>query len=324
VSSNDLKETGLLAPRRLVVQILGSAVGLALLAWCIHGAIRQGQSEENNAWQRLADAEFRYVVAMLACSLVSTICNGAMFWITIRPLKPLRFSDMQLLNLVSSMLNYAPIRLGMIARVAYNLRVDRLSLLQIGGWFAFIAYFLALAVGSCILASLLRGRLDWIWGALVLGQMILGALVLKVFVGNRLIVRYGRGIDRLISDPVAIWGAVAIRLVDLAAFTGRMAAAMAILGIDLPTTETVMLAIVALMANLIPFGRLGFREACVAAAAGWFSLEAGTSQNVNLLALLDSAGEALVFLPLGAIALIWYRGRMFRRAAPNRDAPDPA
>jgi hypothetical protein len=304
VSEHRANETGLLSPTKIAVQLCGFVIGLALLAWCIKGAIEKG------GWDRLAQANVALVAGMLACTLLSAFINGSVFWITIQRLKPLRFWDMQRLNLVGNLLNYAPVRLGAIARVLYHLRVDRLNLLQIGGWFAFIGYFLALGIGSCLLATLVHERIDWIWAALVLGQMALGGLLTRVIVGNRLLAKYGQGVDRIVADNRAVWGAIGLRLADLAAYSGRMAIAMTILGIELPASHVIILALVALAASLIPFGRLGFREFCVWITAQRLGmLAAAVDSNMQQLALVESAGEALIFIPLGAIALLWYRKR---------------
>lgn len=310
-------ETGMLSPAKIAVQLLGFAIGLALLAWCIKGAIEKG------GWDKLAHASPALVAAMLGCTLLSAFINGSTFWITAQALKPLRFRDMQWLNLVANMLNYAPIRLGALARVLYHLRVDRLGLLQIGGWFAFIGYALALGVGSCLLATLARDRIDWIWAVLVLGQMVLGGLLIRVFVGNRLLARYGQGVERILADRRALWGALGLRLVDLAAYSARMAIAMSILDIVLPTSHVIILALVALAASLIPFGRLGFREFCVWITAQRLSMLAPVvDSNMQQLALVESAGEALIFIPLGAIALLWYRRRW--REGPGASAASQA
>ena len=223
------------------------------------------------------------------------------------------------------MLNYAPIRAGAIARIAYHIRVDRLGLLEIGAWFTMLGYILLLGVGSCALATLAHPEIDWLWAVLVIGQMILGAAVARVAVGHRLIVRHGRGIDRMLRDPMSLGGAVLLRLVDIAAFTGRMGAAISILGLTLPGSHLVMLALVALVASLIPFGRLGFREWAVALAAARlsaFGTDPGSIESFAWaqLALVESAGEASVVIPAGAVALLWYRHR-WRRGAGAADVP---
>lgn len=299
----------LLTPTKILMQLTGFVVGLALLVWIIHSAIREGD------WEKLFDADPRLVAALLGCSLLSAFLNGSMFWITVRPIKRLGFWDLQRVNIVAYMLNYAPIRLGAIARVLYHLRVDGLGLLQVGAWFSLIGYTLALAMGSWLLATLVHPDIDWLWAGLVVVQLLMGGMALRIFCSLPLIVRHGRGIDRMVTDPLALGGSIVLRVVDLGAFTGRMAVAAAILGIELEPSHVVKLAMVALAAQLIPFGRVGFREAAVA-ATGVHVVD--VEGNMNQLALLESAGEALVFIPLGMLALFWFLPR-WREGETNND-----
>ena len=294
----------LLTPTKILMQLAGFGVGLALLAWIIYSAIGEGD------WGRIARADPWLIAAMLGFTLVSAFLNGTTFWITIRPVQRIRFWSLQRLNVVANMLNYAPVRLGAIARVLYHLRVDGLGFLQIGAWFGFIGYTLALGVASCVLATIVHARVDWIWAGLVAVQLLLGAMAIRVAAGLPLVARHGRGIDRMVNDPWSLWGAIVLRVTDLGAFTGRMAVAVAILDISLAPGQIVVLALVALAAQLIPFGRVGFREFCVAATAHQLSLLASEAEyNMNQLALIESAGEALVFIPLGALLLPWFRRR---------------
>lgn len=296
--------TGVVSPRKLILQAVFWVLGLALLGWIIYRALQTGD------WEKLASADPLLIVALLGCTVISAILNGTAFWVTIQSVRRVRWTDMQLLNLVGNMLNYAPVRLGAIARIMYHHRVDRLGLLQIGAWFTLIAYILALGVGACLLATLIYDQFDLVWIMLVVGQMVLGAAATQMLIGHPLIVKHGRGIDRMARDHRALWGLVVLRLADIAAFTGRMAIALLILDIHLPISHIVVLAVVALASSLIPFGRVGFREFCVAIVAA----RLGTSaDDVALpweqLALIESAGEALIFLPAGTLALLWYRKR---------------
>ena len=89
-------------------------------------------SGDRSGWQRVAHAPMHLVAGLVSCTLVSQLLNGAMFWIVGRTMKPLSFIDLQWLNMTCGMLNYAPVRLGALARVVYHMRVDRMSLLQVG------------------------------------------------------------------------------------------------------------------------------------------------------------------------------------------------
>ena len=294
----------LLAPRRLAVQIAGFVAGAAMLVWIIHKAIGEGE------WDRVLHAAPPLVAGLIACTLISAAANGTIFFVTIRPIQRIGFWDLQRLNVVATLLNYAPIRLGAVARVLYHLRVDRLGLLQIGAWFSLVGGVMILGVASCGLATIVRPEVDWLWALLVAGQLLLGGGAIRILGSLPLVARHGRGIDTMTIDRWSVWGAIALRAIDLAAFAGRMALAAAILQIHLEARHVVLLALVAMTASLIPFGRVGFREFCVAMAAERLGMLVGDVEaNMNQLALIESAGEVMVFIPLGLLGLGWFRKR---------------
>lgn len=303
------------SPRRIIAQLIGFTIGIALLVWCINNAIRGGD------WSRIAEADPLLVAALLSCSIISLLANGTIFFVTIRPVQPLRWSDLQLVNLTTSILNYAPIRLGLIARIAYHIRVDRVPVLRLGGWFAAVLTTMALCMSAAVVATALRPQFDLIWLALLAGQIILGGLLLQAMMSQSIIVRYGRGMHHMLSHPTALWGAIALRLIDIAAFVCRMACAVAIMKLELSAADIVLLALATLALTMNPLGRFGFREAGVAIVAQRLASDVSIEQlegQMAQLALVESAGEALVFIPLGALALLWYRHR-WKHA--RRDAP---
>ena len=305
----------LFSPGKLAVQLVGFAVGAALLVLVIRKAIQGG------GWEHVARADPMLLAALLGCTVISAALNGASFWITVQPMHRVPFWSMQRINLVANMLNYAPIRLGAIARVLYHVRVDGLTLLQIGAWFSVVGYILVLGVASCVVATFVHFRVDWVWGLLVAAQMLLGVLAIRTFAGLPMIEKYGRGLDRIVGDRRTLWTAAGLRAADLVMYSARMAVAAAILGIELSPPQIVVLAIVALSTSLIPFGRVGFREFCVAAVAQRLSLLGSeVDANMNQLALVESAGEALVYIPLGILALPWLRRRL--RSVESRSATE--
>lgn len=316
----------LFSPRKLVTQLAGFALGLALLAWVIKRAIDKASDvgpDEPTGWDRLREADPWLIAGLLGCTLLSLVANGALFWVVIRPFAPLKLRHMQLLNLVTSVLNYAPLRAGLIARVAYHLRVDRLGLITIGAWFAAIGFTLVLTLGSVVLATFLRPSFDWLWMLLVAGQLVIGGLLTRMFMRLPIVQKHGRGMHLMLADNGALWGAMALRLVDVAAFAGRMACAVAILDLALSFREILLLSIAAIAASLFPLGRVGYREAGVAAMASILGMNNITAGQSSQLALIESAGEALVNIPLGAACLLWYRARWVaaRHNAPDLDQP---
>lgn len=307
----------LIGPRRLVVQLLGFALGLLLLSWCVTAALERGD------WDAVRRADTRVVAALLGCTLASLLLNGATFWVTARPLRALPFWDLQRLNFVANMLNYAPVRLGVVARVAYHLRVDRLSLGQIAGWMAFVLSVVLLGAAACVLATVVHGVFDGLWLLLVAVQMAAGGLVARAAALRRAVGESRDGLGRILGDPTAVWGAIALRLGDLAAYSGRMAAALHMLEFQVRPSDVVILAVVALASSLTPLGRVGIREWSVAQAGALLGLGRGdVPRSLEQLALVESAGEALVLVPIGTLSLLWYWRRWARAPHDAGASPD--
>ena len=61
--------------------------------------------------------------------------------------------------------------------------------------------------------------------------------------------------------------------------------------------------------SLNPIGRTGFREIAVALVASRLQTDTQLDSTMATLALVESAGEALVAIPLGSLCLLWYRSR---------------
>jgi hypothetical protein len=132
----------------------------------------------------------------------------------------------------------------------------------------------------------------------------------QMILGTEFVERIGKGMHRMLRQPAALWGAIGLRVVDIAAFTGRMACAAAILELTLSTSDIVLLAVTSLAVSLFPLGRVGYREAGVAFFAQFLGMSGAEFDAArNQLALVESAGEAIVAIPLGAMALLWYRSR---------------
>lgn len=311
----DPNKAQVMSPRRFIVQLLGFVVGMALLVWCIYGAARQGD------WSAVANADPLLVLGLIGCTFVSLAANGAIFWLVIQPIKRLRLLDMELLNIAVAVLNYAPIRAGLIARVAYNVKVDKLPLLVIGAWLAAIAYTMLLTLTAVIVATLLQQTYQWSWWAwagAVAAQLLIGGLltiglinIAQSILPEDLLMRFGKGMHNMLRKPVTLWGAMLIRCIDVAAYIGRMMCAAAILGLDtkLNTSQVTLLAITAMVMSLIPLGRVGYREAGVALVAPFLVGMADIDTALKQLALVESAGEAIVSIPAGLAALFWFRKR---------------
>ncbi len=303
-------------PRKLAISLLGFAAGIALLVWVIARAVGDEQAREG--WDRMRDASPWLVLAMLACTLASSVVNALSFQLTARPIGGVSGWDLQRLNFVAGFLNYLPVRLGPLARIGWHLTVDRMRVLALTGWFAVMGIMVILVLGPALVATFARPQLDWIWAALLVVQIAIAVLMLR-WTGAILLRRHGRDAERILRARGVLWGAAALRLCDVAAFWGRMWAASAILGMAFTPGELLLLALVAYVGSLVPFGRAGFQQFLVASAAGWIQMEAeALGSGMAQLALLESAAEFGFYLVTGAICLPWYRTGMTRAAERRR------
>jgi hypothetical protein len=127
-----------------------------------------------------------------------------------------------------------------------------------------------------------------------------------------------QGLERLITNPTALWGSIALHILDLFFATGRVLLSIQILGLQLNLAQACLISMASFAASLNPLGRLGFREVAVAFTAGALSIGgmAGMENKFQTLAVIESAGEALVAIPVGMLALypIWKRFKLSKQA----------
>ncbi len=318
VSNNDKNST-----RKLFLQASGFVLGLALVAWCVWGA-----TKDPEGWKNLRQASGASLIGLLLCSLGSIIVSGLTFWIAARPVQPLRVQDQQWINALASMLNYAPIRIGMFVRAAYAMKVDHFSAVELVAWFASLAFTFVIA-----LVAITAGTLAWMqFGAWTFFPILiliaaLGGFSARWCATRAMVQRRAQGLERLITNPAALWGSILLHIVDLFFATGRVFLAIHILGIQLNLAQTLLVSMASFAASLNPLGRLGFREAAVAFTAAALSIGgvADMENKFQTLAVIESAGEALVAIPIGMLALhpIWKRFRLSKQARARAIAANP-
>jgi len=306
-------------PVDALIQIAGFAIGIALIVWCARRALEGGGADAIR--ERVVTAPLWLHAMLLLTTLVSLIANGALFWSLIRPVHPLPFREVQAVNLLASFLNYAPLplRLGLFARAGYHWRVNRMSPTLIAAWFAAALVSIGVGVGAVAGAMLLAPRIGLSGvAAVTLVFAAIGVMTVVWTARRSLFARWMRGNERMLTDAGAFGGATALRILDLAAWAARMVCAVIILDIPISTTQAAFLGLTAVVASMSPFGRFGFREAAVAWVASNIFEGAVTADDLTAtfarLALLESAAEGAVTIPLGSIAAVWCWLR-YRRTA---------
>ena len=105
------------------MQLLGFLVGCTLVVWCVMRAASSG----SDGLEKLRNAPPMLVAILLGSTLVSIICSGFTFWSMARPIRRFTVIEMQAVNLMASLFNYAPVRLGLVLRCAFHWRVERMS-----------------------------------------------------------------------------------------------------------------------------------------------------------------------------------------------------
>ena len=104
------------------MQVAGFVVGCALVAWCAQRASAKGGEGLEKLW----NADRSLVALLLLSTLGSIICSGYTFWAIARPIRRFSVVEMQAVNLMASLFNYAPVRLGLFLRCVFHWRVERM------------------------------------------------------------------------------------------------------------------------------------------------------------------------------------------------------
>ncbi len=292
---------------KLILQILGFIVGIALLGWCI------SKAWSGDGFAKLGEAPAWAIVGLMVCTLTSILVNGATFWALIHPVVKIPMLDVQIINCVVNLLNYAPVRLGLATRLAHHRRVDRVSFFHLFAWYGSLGVLLILVLGSFLAATAIRPSVDWIWFVVLLLLVIIGGVIINRLSSTHLLTAKLRGADQMLSHGRYLSLAVLFRLIDMFAYGGRLYLALYVLGIEVTLREAVYISLICMVSALLPVGSLGFREASTAFFGSMVisSDLAGADLSNQLAAavLIDRAAEAAAFVPLGIPACIWMLAR---------------
>jgi hypothetical protein len=317
---------------KLAVQVLGFAIGIALLAWCVHGALKNPEG-----FRRLGEASPGQVAALVGLTLVVILASGAVFRETLVPIRRLPMLEVQATNFIACLLVLVPFKLSVLFRILVHNRRDKVPLLTIGAWFAAVGVVILCVLVPTIAASVWRGRADTLWFIGAGGGMLLSLtavlLIARFFATVRgwawLKGHYGRiplparlragstaadallekaheGV-RMLASPRVVYGCALMRLVDFAAQAGRIAVAAAIVGQSI-SWEHALLAgtIFFFITAAAPSGAIGTREGGTAwlIATVLPSLDQGL---FKVVVIAVSATEAIVLLAGSVLSIAYLR-----------------
>jgi hypothetical protein len=283
----------------------GYALGLILLA----GALLMvwGQRETmSSALESIRRPDPVTICVLLAAVIGNLVLSSLFMSVLMSRYGRVGLGEMQGLIAGAALLNYLPLRPGLLSRIAYHRTVN----------------------GIAVAASTRA----------VIEGVVISAIVSLTLVAAALAARSG-GAPWVLAAPSGLfagtlalpatrrWGLAAlVRNAELFVWALRYHAAFAILGLDIDLAAAVGFACAGSLANLVPFvsNGLGLREWSVGLLAPVMTTYAvplgATAEIVN------RAGELLVIVPAGLIARWWLGAQSRRRQtepSPGPESPDP-
>lgn len=283
-------DQALLAPRHRVRAIVGSVLGLALFIAAVMALLTQrGQMSE--AWAAARAAPAWLVALLVALPLGNLAVVSLSFNVLTARFGRVGWSEMAALIASAWLLNYLPLRPGMVGRVAYHKRVNgvlvRDSVRVIGESIALSA----LAVGMLVVVSFgadgNNATVAWLGAApLVVGAA--AALALRAS---------GAGAWRYAA-------AFSLRYVDAALWVARYAVVFAVIGRPIGAAEAARVTAASQVALMVPLAGngLGLREWAVAITS---ATDAGLLADV-----VNRGAELLIAVPAGLLGGWWIARRL--------------
>ncbi len=332
---------------KLIAQILGFAVGIALLWWCVHEAMKN-----RDALKRLADATPGQIASLIGATLLVVFASGAAFRETLYPVRKLPMLEVQATNVIACLLALLPFKLSVFFRVLVHNRRDGVPVLTIGAWFSAVGVVILCVLAPMLGAGIWRGQADTLWFIAAGGGML--ALLLAVLFTARSLATpngwawaqrfyaklplprvlrpgsvaathlFDKGHEgvRMLASPRVIFGCAGFRLLDFAAQAARIAIAAAIVGQEIQWDQALLAgSIFFLITAAAPSGALGAREGGTAWLIGAI-LPHLDKEKFLVVVLTVSGTEAVVLIVGSLVGMAYLRpDRFIRRGMSIPDAP---
>lgn len=275
--------------RRRIVRIAAFIVALALLVAAVVAILRSAPTIEQ-VRAAVVHPDPIKVLLCVAALLVNLIACGGIFHALLSPFGRIGRFEMVQLIATSSVLNYLPLRPGLVGRIAHQdvvngipLRRSAVSVVEAGIVCAFSIVWLA---GAVAVAQ---------WSGMHLLGWIMAAMPSLGWCARRS------------ADPTTaqrLLNSLAWRQVDLLAWGTRYWAVFGLLGVSLSPLDCARAVCIGGAANLVPFigNGLGIREWAIGLAGERMAL---WSTDVGLAAeLLNRAADIAVAVPIGIICAV--------------------
>ncbi|MAX25249.1 MAG: hypothetical protein CMJ19_12170 [Phycisphaeraceae bacterium] len=269
---------------KISLLILGIAAFALAVIFAFHGA----------DFSAIRQASPLHILGLAAGVLGNLLLTGILFWAVTRPFDccpPVTLSRMQSLILSSSVLNYLPLRMGLIGRAAYLKQFHQLPLKQSAQILIIVLGLGAMVLGSVGLAVIAIPQMDQMTVILLTSALVVALSPIWKRIFNQ--------VARRKLHEARVLGWLSIRITDMFVVGMRTWFAFAIIGQPITFAQATALGAAGMLISLLgltPNG-LGLREW---ALAGMTMLVSQHDASVGATAaLVDRAVEAVVVCVLG-------------------------
>ncbi len=280
-------------------RIGGFIAGALLVVLAIAAALRQDPDAVRRSFDALGQHPWWFVLLFLALPLLNWLSISTSIWFLLSRFGRLGVAETLGLIGMAWLLNYLPMRPGMVGRIAYHKAVNGISIRHTGQTLIEGTVITAICSGIMLLGAVVLRGVDTAlaWSLLIVVPMLAGAVAsIALWATKPLTARY--------------CAAGALRVLDMAVWAGRYAMAFAIVGTSIDLPAALVLAVASQVAMLIPIAGngLGIREWLIGALAAGLpaAMLGGTDANLSqgLTAdVLNRFVEVLVAVPLGLMCL---------------------
>ena len=266
-----------------------------------------------------------WLVALVVGLPVANLVGVALsFWLISRRYGRVGPLEMNALVATAWLLNYLPMKPGLIGRLAYHKKINNIRYRDSARVIVWAASFTAVStIVLFALAALVKAT-----GTHV---TILLAPLPAIALGTLIAVRHNK--RRLPDDspeprrghaPVCLGAAMLFRYADMLIWAARYWASFKLVGVDIDPSGAAILAVISQFTLAIPVAGngLGVREWGIGVAAQWLGLSV---RAVGLAAdVINRAAELVVSIPLGIAGWIFITIRLRRTKIDSSHTADPA
>lgn len=322
------------APRRPRWRsIVGGVVGVGLVVAALI-AVGLRHQELSRAMGALAQAPGWMVILAFLLPLANWLLVSQSLWIVTARHGPVAPREMLWLVAGAWLLNYLPMRPGMVGRIAYHRAVNGIPVKTSMG---LLVISMGLTGGSIVLLAVL---------GFILREATHTATEVGVIAGAGAVIGLAGLAFRLTKGPWRLAGALLLRYLDMLVWVARYWIMFSLVGQSLSFEQACLVAAISQAATAIPLAGngLGLREWAVALFAAslpaWFAAGGGgaapdaadpaqTASDAATIALaadlINRGVELLIAVPVGLTGLsIVTRTLRRRRRVPESPAPAPS